>query len=161
MMGLGLGCPSGQITSGSLQVTGTWTADACGMYTDNTTTTGQQTIELPPSCLTVSGFVTTCDRVSDPFGDTLGYDSVTCVDNEETQGCTCQATIDQQGGLGLVSFFPPATGSYTATGNSLVTTAEATDTEYSYCIAGNTMTLTLETLGKTGTVMGSIVLQKQ
>jgi hypothetical protein len=161
MMGLGLGCPTGEITSGSLTVTGTWTADAEGNFTDNSQTKGVQKIELPPACLTVSGFVTTCDRVSDPFGSTLGYASVTCVDNDETGGCSCDATIDQKGGLALVSLASPDAGKYTATGQSLVLTKEKVDTAYNYCVAESTLTLALMTVSKTGSVMAPIVLQKQ
>ena len=161
MAGLGLGCQSGEITSGSLQVTGTWTADTCGMISDNTRTTGEQEIELPPSCKMVSGFVTTCDRVSDPFGDTLGYASVTCVDNAETGGCTCSATIDQEGGIGFVSVDASASGMYTTADNTLTTTVFGTDTEYAYCVSGNTLTMNVQTVSKTGTVMGPLVLEKQ
>lgn len=161
MMGLGLGCPTGEITSGSLTVSGTWTAAADGSFTDNSQTKGVQKIELPPSCLTVSGFVTTCDRVSDPFGSTLGYASVMCVDNAETGGCSCDATIDQKGGLALVSLASPDAGKYTATGQSLVMTKEKVDTAYDYCVAENTLTLALMTVSKAGSVMGPIVLQKQ
>src|SRR5215831_1249994 len=42
---VGAGCPSAPVT-GSLQVTGTWTANADGTYMDDTTTTGQEQLTL-------------------------------------------------------------------------------------------------------------------
>jgi hypothetical protein len=161
MTSLGLGCASAEITSGSLQVTGTWTADSCGMLTDTTKTTGEQQVELPPSCLMVSGTTTSCDQVGDPVRSVLGYASFDCVDNTETEGCTCSATFDQEGGIAFVSIDASADGTYTTADNTLTTTAFGNDTEYSYCVSGNTLTLTVQTVGKTGTVMGPIVLQKQ
>jgi hypothetical protein len=161
MAGLGLGCATAPITSGSLKVSGTWTAASDGTYMDSSKTTGEQVLELPASCLTVSGATTSCDRVARPFKDTLGYATATCVDNAETEGCTCTTTIDQQGGLAVVSKKSPDTGTYAVTGGSLVMTFEQVPTEYSYCVAATTMAMTVTTVGKTGTVMGTIVLEKQ
>src|SRR5580765_7364159 len=45
-----LGCKTVPV-SGSLHVTGTWTANANGTYTDNTVTTGCITFPLAPACL--------------------------------------------------------------------------------------------------------------
>ena len=60
----GVGCaPAVSVTGGALQVTGTWTANSNGTYSDNTTTTGTEQITVPPACLTVSGTLTTCDRI--------------------------------------------------------------------------------------------------
>jgi hypothetical protein len=161
MTSLGLGCASAEVTSGSLQVTGTWTADSCGIFTDTTRTTGEQEVELPPSCLMVSGTTTSCDQVGDPVGSVLGYATFDCVDNAETGGCTCSATIDQEGGIGFVSIDASASGTYTTADSTLTTTVFGTDTEYAYCVSGNTLTMNVQTVSKTGTVMGALVLQKQ
>jgi hypothetical protein len=161
MAGLGLGCQTAPITSGSLKVSGTWSAAADGTYMDASKTTGVQEVELPAACLTVSGFVTTCAKVSRPFKDTLGYATAECLDNAETGGCTCTTTIDQVGGLAVVSKASPDTGTYTATDGSLVMAFEQVPTEYSYCVASTTMAMTVTTVGKTGTVMGTMVLEKQ
>ena len=48
-----LGCKTVPVT-GSLQVTGTWTANSNGTYTDNTVTTGSVTFPLAAACLSVS-----------------------------------------------------------------------------------------------------------
>jgi hypothetical protein len=46
---VGAGCPSAPVT-GSLQVTGTWTANADGTYSDDTLTSGSEQFTLGPSC---------------------------------------------------------------------------------------------------------------
>lgn len=167
----GLGCHTGTVTSGSLQVTGTWTADGQGMYTDNTRTTGEQVVELPEECLMVSGFVTDCARLGGEGGtvtDALKYATLECVNNPTTMGCTCTGTFDKSGGLAFINQAtqPLTSGTYTTSDNKLVTAAEQAtagqaNTEYSYCVMESTMVLTLTSVAKTGTVMGPIVLQKQ
>jgi hypothetical protein len=105
----------------------------------------------------VSATVTTCDRLGGP--DTaLGYETLACVLNDDTMGCTCAGGVNQEGAPGLVSLRPETSGSYTLMDNSLVLEDDVT---YSYCVTETTMVLTVETVGPTGTVMGPIVLQKQ
>ena len=157
----GLGCTMAPAT-GSLLVSGTWTASAGGTYMDDTTTTGQVVHELAAACLMVSGFATTCDRV---VLDSIGLPSPEppaqqCVDNDATEGCTCTTTINQHGGLAQISISAPTSGTYTTSGNELVRTADGVDTEYSYCVAGNTLTVTPGTASAAPT-MGPIVFQKQ
>lgn len=160
---LGIGCTAAPIT-GTLAVSGTWTAMAGGMFSDATKTTGEAVMELAPECLMISGFSGTCDRL---VFDPLGLTSVACVDNEETEGCTCTATISQSGGMGAISFESSlngeegSTGTYTTADNKLVTTAGGIDTEYSYCVAGNILTAKLTTPSPLGTLTGPIMLQKQ
>jgi hypothetical protein len=158
LSGFGIDCTSAPVT-GSLQVTGTWTASSDGTYTDNTTTSGDAQLELPPTCLRVSGTTTTCDKLGSSL-QALGYTSLTCTDNSASGGCTCPATIQQSGGLALVSIDAAPSGTYTTANNKLVTTGFGINTEYSYCVSANTMTMTLVTVGKAGTVTGTIVLQK-
>lgn len=160
MMGFGLGCSTGMVTSGSLQITGAITFNADGTYTDNTVTTGEQTVELEKACLNISGTVTACDRVGGPVRDALGYVSFDCVDNAETEGCTCMGTIDQEGGLGLVSLDPYTEGSFTTMENNVSLEGEDEDTEYSYCVAEDTLVATFVTVGKIGTISAPIVMQK-
>jgi hypothetical protein len=157
----GLGCTMAPVT-GSLSVSGTWTASADGMYMDNTTTTGQVVHELAAPCLDVSGFEATCDRI---VLDSIGLPSPEppaqqCVDNAATEGCTCTTTINQQGGLAQISRNASASGTYTTSANELVTTADGVDTEYSYCVAGNTLAVTLGMVSAAPT-MDPIVFQKQ
>ena len=121
LSGFGLDCTSAPVT-GSLRVTGTWTASSDGKYTDNTTTSGDAQLELPPECLRVSGTTTTCERLGGSL-QALGYASLTCTDNSASGGCTCSATVQQAGGLALVSIDASTTGTYTTSNNNLVTTA--------------------------------------
>jgi hypothetical protein len=158
----GLGCTMAPVT-GSLTVTGTWTAVAGGTYMDATTTTGQVVHELAPICLEVSGFTTECDRI---VLDSVGLPSPEpptqqCVVNTATQGCTCTTTINQQGGLGLVQIGAPMSGTYTTADNKVVATAAGVDTPYSYCVAGSTLTMTLDPASGAAPARGPIVLQKQ
>jgi len=163
MSSFGLGCTSAPVT-GSLQVAGTWTADADGTYSDNTTTTGEEQIDLPGECLSVSGTCTTCSRISAPLSS-VGFASVSCVDNpngspsECGTGCTCSATVDQAGGLGVAPTFPSASGTYTVAGGTLTITEG--EQEYSYCVSGNTLTMTPQSGDRTGTLTGTVVLQIQ
>ena len=94
--------PRGVIRSapitGAIEVTGTWTATADGTYLDNTTTSGTESIELSSDCLSISGTVTTCSRISGPLS-VVGFAALTCTDNPDTGGCTCSGTIDQPGGV--------------------------------------------------------------
>jgi hypothetical protein len=161
---VGLGCKSA-VVSGSIVVSGTFTATADGKYTDATTTKGTAAIELEKACLEVSGFGTTCDRIG---LETIGLTKLTCLDNAQTGGCSCTATIEQPGNMAWIvlasSMNGPegSKGTYTAADNKLVTTTEFGDaTEYSYCVAGDTMTVTPISPSNVGTFTGPIVFKKQ
>ena len=67
----GMGCSTVPVT-GSLQVTGSWTAKANGSYTDNTITTGSMTFTLSSSCLTVSSVPVECANIAGDF-TSLGW----------------------------------------------------------------------------------------
>jgi hypothetical protein len=157
MAATGLMCASAPVT-GSLEVSGTWTADAGGTYMDATTTSGELLIELPEACKMISGTTTTCDRV---VLGALGLNSIACVDNTTTMGCTCTATVNQEGRPAFIAVEHAMSGTFVTEGNNVVMTGEGRDTEYSYCVSENTLTMTLETVGQVGTVTGNIVLQKQ
>lgn len=157
MSGFGLGCTAAPVT-GTLRVTGTWTANADGTFTDGTTTAGDSQIQLPPECLNVSGTTTTCDRLDGAL-QALGYASVTCAD-AASGGCTCTATVRQTGGMAFVVLGAPASGMYTAA-NEVVAIAGRNPREYSYCVAGSTLTLTPQGMSSAGTLSGTIVFQKQ
>jgi hypothetical protein len=157
MSGFGLGCTAAPVT-GALRVSGTWTANADGSYTDGTSTTGDSEIELPPDCLNVSGTTTTCDRLDGAL-QALGYSTVACADSANG-GCTCTAAIQQTGGMAFVVLGAPASGMYTSA-NQVVTTAGRNPREYSYCSTGNTLTLTPQGMSNIGSLTGTIVFQKQ
>jgi hypothetical protein len=157
MRPLGASCVSAPVT-GTLNISGTFVAMADGKFTDNTRITGMETVEAPPECLMISGTVTACDRLG---LDAIGLLNATCVDNPATQGCTCTATLDQAGGLGIISNAPSLDGNYSTNGNTFVATYQGVDTEYDYCVAGTTLTLDPKAVRIAGETMNPIVLQKQ
>ncbi len=150
-----------QVVTGSLEVSGTWTANGDGTHSDNTRTTGSHNLELGEDCTWfVSSTPISCERIGEAL-PVLGYAEATCVDNPATDGCTCNAVIDQPGPgrdqSGGIGFAPnpvmdPA-DSY-ATDDNALTIGEAT---YSYCASGTTLRLT----PMSGTLEGSIELQRQ
>jgi non-reducing end alpha-L-arabinofuranosidase len=151
---VGAGCPSAPVT-GSLQVTGTWTANPNGTYSDDTTTSGAEQFTLAPSCLVISSTPVTCEGAANII-KSLGYSSLTCT-SAAGGGCTCAATVQQKGGLGLVSVAPSTSGNYASAGNVVTVSGDSGDTKHSYCVSGNQMTWTPQSASPTTT--GTIVLQ--
>jgi hypothetical protein len=74
----GIGCDE-MPADGKLEVTGNWTLNADGTISDNTTTTGEVTLQAAPECLDISGTKTKCDRLPLQLAS-LGLKEVTCVD---------------------------------------------------------------------------------
>ena len=157
-LGLALDCMSGPVT-GMLQVSGTITLNADGTFMDGTTTMGMATFELPAPCLELSGTRTTCDMIDGPI-QSVGFRELTCLNNAATMGCSCTGVVNQNGGLGMVSINADMTGTYTIAANTLTTDSFGHRVPYEYCVAGNTLTMSLEAVSKTGEAMGPIVLQK-
>jgi hypothetical protein len=157
MSGFGLGCTAAPL-NGALEVNGTFIARADGTFEDQTTTSGQSQIELPPECLNVSGTITTCDRLDGAL-QALGYATVTCAESA-SGGCTCSANAQQMGSLGFVTLETARRGTYSVADNVMTASARG-QTQYSYCVSGTTLTMTPQTMGRTGAVIGTIVLQKQ
>src|SRR5450432_2982226 len=138
--------------SGAVHVSGTWTANSDGTYADATTTTGDVNLELPAGCLQISGTTTTCDGVAAPLQG-VGFASVNC-QSAAGGGCTCTATIQHMGGIAWLTSDPHTSGNYKTSGNVL--TADET-TKHSYCVSGNQMTWTPQSMDPSTT--GTIVLQ--
>jgi hypothetical protein len=155
----GLGCRAVP-TTGSLNVTGTLSASAAGMtISDDTTTSGDATVEMQPECANTSALVVQCASLGRPLEALLGYASVACVDSESAW-CTCSVTFNQAGGMGSISTSPITSGSYTTLDNVLTVSDGSSETEYWYCSTGSTLMLSLKSVGKTGTVTGTIVLER-
>src|SRR6478735_6932093 len=148
------GC-SAPIT-GSLAVTGTFTAKSDGTYLDNTITTGEEHFTLAPKCLVISSAPVTCEGISG-IVKTLGYASVTCV-SATGGGCSCSATVNQPGGIGVVSVAPSTASSYTRANNQLTLTNDAGESTYAYCAQPNKLTLTPQLA--TPKITGSIALDR-
>jgi hypothetical protein len=148
-------------TTGSLEVTGTWSASSEGMLvSDNTHTSGDATIDVPLECSRTSSLRILCASLAAPIAPYLGYSSLACVDSASAW-CACSATFEQTGGMGLISTSPMTNGTYTTADGVLTVSDGVNHTEYSYCSFENTMTLSLKSVGKTGTVTGTILLQKR
>ena len=144
----------GPTIDASLDVTGTWTANANGTYDDKTTTKGTGQINLPAGCLHLSGTTTSCAKLSSPLSG-IGFSSVQCSDAASGGGCTCSVTIEQQGGAGWPSAGASNNGNY-KTANNVLTADQTVD--YAYCVAGNKMTWTPQKWA--AMLSGTIVFQK-
>jgi hypothetical protein len=150
---IGLACQRAAV-SGSLQVTGSWNPLSNGTYVDKTMTTGRVQMALPASCLNLSGTTISCSSIGTVIG-ALGFGSMTCT-SVPAGGCSCTGDLNQQGGMGVVSFNPTTNGTYKTSGNTLVMDGE---TRYGYCISGTEQTLTPQPTFIPTT--GTIVLKKQ
>jgi len=149
------GCTSAPVT-GQLTVSGSWSAQADGTYTDGTTTTGTEQFRLAPSCLVISSTPVSCTTAAGLL-TSLGYASVDCT-NAAGGGCDCSATVHQSGGMALVSPAPSTSGNYTRSGNVLTMSGDFADGHYSYCASADLITLTPQTTN--GTISGTIVLAR-
>jgi len=138
-MDVSANCPRQAIT-GSLTVSGTWTANANGTFTDDTKTMGSAKFNLDASCLVVSGAAMTCEKIGSSF-EGLGFSSVVCT-TMAGGSCSCSAQVALTGGLGLLTADPQTSGNYTKNGNVLTITGSATGQNYSYCVSGSTLTIT-------------------
>jgi hypothetical protein len=150
---VGIGCAAAQV-SGALQVSGTWAATAVGRYTDKTTTLGEESLTLPPSCLRVAGTSTTCEKLAQVLAASLGYSAMVCTSAADG-GCACSAKVNQYGGLGLVSPDPQTGGSFKTSGDVLTTDIGA---QYDYCVSIDSMSWTPRS--KSPTFNGTVVFQK-
>lgn len=150
---LGLSCKSVSIDE-SLNVTGTWVAMADGTYADKTTTKGSVQFAVPASCLRLSGTTVSCSIVA-PVFEALGYGSTTCKD-AAGGGCSCATTVNQIGGLGVISESAPTRGAYKTSGNVLAIDGTS---RYAYCASATQLTLSPQ--GTNPPTTGSIVFQKQ
>jgi hypothetical protein len=146
-----LSCATADVT-GTLQVAGTWTAKADGTFEDGTTTTGTEVLSLPSECKVLSKAQVTCDRLATVMQGY--YDTAICTDSSNG-GCTCTATIKQTGSMALVTSDPQTSGNFT-TADKVISNVQDSS-QYSYCVSGNKLTLTLQ--GSSPTTTGTIMLQ--
>ena len=151
----GAGCASAPVT-GTLTVTGTWTANPDGTYTDQTTTSGTETLTLAPSCLVISSTPVTCSGAAGLL-TAIGYSSLACTSNA-AGGCDCTGTVRQPGGIGVLSPSASSSGNYTLSGDDVSLTGDSGDTRYAYCSSAGKLTLRPD--GTTPATTATIVLQK-
>jgi len=140
-------CTSSTI-SGSLKVTGSWSALGDGTYADNTTTTGTPQLTLGAGCLILSGTMVDCGGIQRTIP------GATCQSSSDG-GCDCTLAVNQSGGIGLISQAPSTSGNYTTASNVVTVTTDSGNENYGYCVAGGQLTLTPQsaTLPITGTIV--------
>ena len=156
-LAVGPACPSGPIT-GSLQVTGTWTANPNGTYMDNTTTSGDEQLTLASACLVISSTQTDCGGAASLLKSVLGYSDLNCP-SAAGGGCNCSGTAKQTGTIGLLSPGPADKRQLHDLGQRAHNFGRlGRHVKYSYCVSGNKLTLTPQSTKPTMT--GTIVLQK-
>ncbi len=152
---LGLGCNTAPIT-GSRAVAGTFTANADGTYVDQTTTSGEEQITLPQTCLNVSGTEVRCEQIG-PVIMSLGYDSAICA-SAQNGTCLCDVSFTQSSGLGVPSFEPLQSGTFTTSGHTFtLNDGINAPTTYQYCSSGGQVEL-LPLAPATGNLRGKIRL---
>jgi hypothetical protein len=149
-------CTSAPI-SGTLNVTGSFSANANGTYTDGTTTTGNVQIALAAGCLMISGTVINCDNASAAL-ENAGYTPATCT-AAASGGCNCMVTVNQKGGLGIIAASPAKSGNYSSSANVLSLTTDSADAKYAYCASANGLTVTPQSATPT-MITGSVALQQ-
>lgn len=139
-----LGCSTVPV-NGSIETSGSYTANADGTYVDNTTSKGTVTFPLAQSCLSISSVPVECSRAASIFSS-LGWKNTSCaITNGE---CSCSASTEQAGGIGFISLLAAKSGSYTISGNTL----QNDDLQYDYCVSGDTLKLTPKMSALSGTV---------
>ena len=145
-------CATGQV-SGSLQLTGSWSAKADGTFVDGTSTTGTEQVTLGADCLVLSGAPVSCDALGGVMSGVY-FDTVTCTP-AAAGGCSCNANVKQKGSMGILSADPQKEGNYTLSGNTLKIVQD--NSSYAYCSSGK---LTVTPQGMNPTTTGEIVLEK-
>lgn len=135
----------GPTISGSLSVSGPFSAASNGTFTDGTTTSGMLTVQLPAGCKMLSGTTIGCSDINVPMRGGLGFESVDCKDAATGGGCTCAVTVNHQGSMGQLTPDAQANGNYTAAGNTLTLAVGIADAPYDYCVSGGKLSVTPKT----------------
>ena len=148
-------CTSATI-SGTLSVTGKFTANANGTYKDETMTTGNVQLELAKGCLVISGTTIDCKGAANAV-EAAGYTGVMC-NPSASGGCSCTAMVNQKGGMGIPNPVPGVDGNYTTAANVLTVTTDAGDKKYGYCGATGSLKISPQT-GTATTITGSVAFQ--
>jgi len=148
-------CTSATIT-GNMTVSGTFTANADTTYKDETTTTGTAQLELAAGCLLISGATIDCKGAATAI-DAAGFKGTVCT-SSASGGCSCNAMVDQKGGMGLPTPIPGVEGNQKTAGNVLTVTTDSGDKTFGYCSSAGNLTVSPQSTTPT-IVTGSIALQ--
>jgi hypothetical protein len=145
------------VTGGHLEVTGTWSLNADGTYSDSTRWTGEERFALGVACR-YFGELLGCERFDEALrvqwetNEGLAASAVTCVEDDAPGGwCTCTTVIEHTR--------IAESGTCANTSNRITTAAGA---ELSYCVEGNSLSVTPERWapGTSATPRGAVVLQR-
>lgn len=140
-VGLDPNACKGPTISGTLSVSGSFSAKAT-TFTDGTTTTGNLTFQLPAGCLNLSGTTVLCEGINAPLRGGLGLESANCQPAATGGGCTCTGVVNHKGSMGYLTANPQEDGNYATSGNTLTLAVGIEDAPYAYCAAGGTVTVT-------------------
>jgi len=121
----GTTCVKGKI-SGSLTVSGTWTAKADGTFVDDTTTKGTEYLELGSECKILSQAPVTCEKIGTVMAGSY-YETASCTD-APGGGCKCTGVVNQKGSMGVVAAAPNTSGNYTTGSNAITITDDDSST---------------------------------
>lgn len=154
---LGMACHSVPVT-GHLEVTGTWTANPDGTYSDQTLTSGTEQIVVPSSCLSITGTPITCAQMAQALAY-LGYVSTTCMTTTGGE-CTCEADIQQSGGMGMVTAARAIEGDYSVDDDTLTVTDEYEDRPYAFCATSTELSVRPLSTSR-GSLAGAIEFEQQ
>src|SRR6478752_9689704 len=140
----------GPTISGSLNVSGTFSAVASGTFSDGTTTTGNLVVQLPAGCLQLSGTTVNCKGINAPLAGGMGFESADCQPAATGGGCTCAVVVNHKGSMGLLTADPQESGNYKTNGNDLTLAVAIADAPYSYCATGSKVSGTPNGAGGAG-----------
>src|SRR6478752_6753766 len=132
----------GPTISGSLNVSGTFSAVASGTFSDGTTTTGNLVVQLPAGCLQLSGTTVNCKGINAPLAGGMGFESSDCQPAATGGGCTCAVVVNHKGSMGYLTADVQENGNYKTEGNNLTLAVAIADTPYSYCASGGKISVT-------------------
>jgi hypothetical protein len=147
-------CTSAPLT-GTLNVTGTFTANADGTYTDDTTTTGNAQVELAPGCLQISGTSINCQGAEVAL-ESSGLTTATCSPSA-SGGCSCTAVVNQKGSMGMPTATPATSGNFTTSGSTLSLTTDSGNLTHGFCASGSSLTTSPQSMTTT-VITGTIAL---
>jgi hypothetical protein len=138
-------CAAETAQAGSVTITGTAAFNSDMSYTLALNESISETLNIPSSCLTMSGATITCAELSEAIASVGGSDAggpaFTCT--TAGSGCSCNVVESQA---------INETGTYTTSGNTLTTTASGGGGggTSNYCVSGNSLHVLTENTGADG-----------
>jgi hypothetical protein len=149
-------CPNESIQSTTVTASGSATFNSDLTYSVDVTESVSESLVVPMSCLTVGGMTISCDEIATVLAGALETDG-----GGPTTTCTSSGT-DCDCNISLSGLSTHETGTYTLSGNSVVTTAGGTSGGGDYCVQGDTLHfLSSTSMGTMAAVATDLVATKQ